>query len=83
MIGLRISLNKIANRVDKGYHIEVRCEPLRKEDQEKPESKETAIHLAKVQSASVQLQFFKLEGSPILRLPESSPKNKGDKKSSA
>ena len=79
--GLRISLNKIANRIDKGFHIEIRCEPLPETQDESKKDKEKSDHLAVVQKATAQLQFFKFEGEPILQLPESNSKPKQEKSS--
>src|SRR6185437_1905865 len=65
---VKFSLNNIANRIDQGYNIEVRCAPLA---EEKPENEEVKKALAVVQKASANMQFLKLEGDPILKLPES------------
>lgn len=65
---VRISLNKIANRIDNGYNIEVRCEPLGAATPEESKGQRAAI--AAVQAASKNMQFLKLDGKPILRLPE-------------
>ena len=66
---VRISLNKIANRIDNGYNIEVRCEPLPAAE-ETAENAEQRAAIAAVQAASANMQFLKLEGKPLLRLPE-------------
>ena len=66
---VRISLNKIANRIDSGYNVEVRCEPLTPgESAQATEELKTSI--ATIQSASANMQFLKLEGKPLLRLSE-------------
>lgn len=72
-VALRFALTKIARRIDKGYNIEIRMEPL-------PESKnqegvpdtasESAKHLVTIKSAYKGLQFIALNGSPILGLAE-------------
>jgi hypothetical protein len=67
---IRFSLNMIANRIDEGYNIEVRAEPLAAADDAKKENAEKKAAIAAVQAASANLQFLKLEGRPILRLPE-------------
>jgi hypothetical protein len=66
---LRISLNKIANRIDKGFNIEVRVEPIAATE-EAAENKELENAIAVIQSAVSNMQYLKLEGQPILRLPE-------------
>lgn len=67
---LRISLRKLANRIDQGYNIEVRVQPLDDADED-PETADqgtrAAIH--RIQSASETLQFMK-HGGRILSLPE-------------
>lgn len=64
--GVRISLNKIANRIDRGFNFEVRIEPIKSEEEDKKETKE----IKEIKAASKNLQFMKLSGQPILRLPE-------------
>lgn len=64
--GVRISLNKIANRIDRGFNFEVRIEPIKSDETDKKETKETK----EIQVASKNLQFMKLSGQPILKLPE-------------
>lgn len=66
---VRISLNKIANRIDNGFNIEVRAAPATKPD----EIENNPILLKAIetiQAATSNMQFLKLEGNPILRLPE-------------
>jgi len=79
-IELRLSLRKIANRVDKGYNIAVRVEPIREaaEDDElsAKERKQLEKKIGFVQSTAETLQFMKLHGNPILSLPESEKKQK-------
>lgn len=67
---LRISLNKIANRIDIGFNIEVRVEPpaASKADNE------SQVAIDAIQSATHGMQYMKLEGKPILKLPESTAK---------
>ena len=66
---VRVSMNKIANRIDHGVNIEVRIEPLSgKEPQAKDENVQKAV--AAIQSATPSMQFMKLEGPPLLQLPE-------------
>lgn len=72
--GLRFSLKKIANRIDNGFNIEIRVEPYPAPDEDsdgEAESAEAETHINVIQSASKNLQFIKLEGDPLLCLPES------------
>jgi hypothetical protein len=66
---MHISLNKIANRIDHGYNIEVRCEPPAPKDAA-AQSEETKNAVAQVLAASANMQFLKLDGKPLLGLPE-------------
>ena len=64
---VKISLNKMANRIDKGFNFEVRIVPpksLTKDDKAVQEA------VKAIQDASFNMQFLKLEGPPILTLPE-------------
>lgn len=74
-IELRYALKKVANRVDRGFNIEVRMtEPEATEagvdEQEAAAAKEAQRHHARIAAASETLQFLKLEGEPILSLTE-------------
>lgn len=73
---VRISLNKLANRIDHGFNIEVRvAPPLKAKDEEKQDA-ELQKAIAAIQAATPNMQFMKLEGKPILRLPEGKEKPK-------
>lgn len=75
--GLKISLNKIANRIDRGFNIEVRVEPLPEPDKEDKISKPDQIKINlinKIQESSKVLEFISTSGKPILRLNESNLK---------
>lgn len=75
-----ISLNKIANRIDQGFNIEVRVAPITipdgEEKEKDSENEELLQAITKIQSATANMQFMKLEGPPILRLPEKKEKPK-------
>jgi hypothetical protein len=74
-IELKYSLKKIANRIDRGFNIEVRMEEpeITTENAEEASDEEQALLKAhsKVAQASENMQFLKLEGEPILQLTES------------
>ena len=64
-----IAMNKIANRIDHGFNFEVRVEPPTAGQLEaKDESLQKSVEM--IQAASANMQFLKLEGQPVLRLPE-------------
>jgi len=73
-VELKYSLKKIANRIDRGFNIEVRMEePLQPADNDEevtPEVKALSRSHEKIREASQTLQFLKLDGEPILRLSE-------------
>lgn len=71
---LRFSLNKIAQRIDKGYSVEIRVQPLSEEEKTAKKggrASEDAEHIQVILAASKGLEFLRLEGEPILTLPES------------
>lgn len=77
---VRIALNKLANRIDQGFNIEVRAEPLEVKDLEEEEQRgpdKNAKYLKTVVDAGKTLRFMKPEGDRLLRLPE---ETKGKKK---
>jgi len=78
-IELRYSLSKIANRVDRGFNIEVRVEPPNQDGGSESDAQDELKYGEMVESAAPTLQFLKREGRPILSLPENSEK-KEDKK---
>jgi hypothetical protein len=67
---VRISLNRIANRIDRGFNFEVRIEPPKALAKDAPENKEVQQAVQTIQAASINMQYMKLEGPPILALPE-------------
>lgn len=74
-IELKFAMKKIANRIDRGFNIEVRMqEPdVEAEDPENatPEEKALIAAHAKVSEAAQTMQFLKVDGEPILQLAES------------
>lgn len=75
----KISLNRIANRIDRGYNLEVRVEPMEKPSQEDKGRKEVLEKIQIIQAATKNMQFMKIDGPPILCLPESKEKMEEDK----
>jgi len=66
--GVRISLNRIANRIDRGFNFEVRIEPPDPKSSQEDETVKKAVEI--IRAASENMQYMKLEGPPILALPE-------------
>lgn len=76
---LRFTLNKLANRIDRGYNIEIRVaalEPPKEEEQPTKEEEATRQHVATILDRAEALEFMSLEGKPILSLPEAEKKRK-------
>ncbi|HUU47241.1 MAG TPA: hypothetical protein VMX17_12360 [Candidatus Glassbacteria bacterium] len=70
---VKISLNKIANRIDQGFNIEVRAKPEEKPDEKTGKTDQqdkNQAFIRKVIEASETLRFLKLDGERILSLPE-------------
>lgn len=79
-VEIRLSLNAIANRVDRGYNIDVYAEPPPATEPEDDEGEEEPTELAqlradieKINSVAERLRFFVSSSNPILSLPEGSP----------
>ena len=71
--GLRISLNKIANRIDQGFNIEIRVEAL--EEGDKEIKNDTDLNskynkLSEIQKRSKTLEYKNIYGEQILQLKE-------------
>ena len=82
-IELKYALKKLANRVDRGFNIEVRMTEPESTDSEASELESQVFnsskkHYERIAGASKTLQFLKLEGEPILSLSED--RGEGDKK---
>lgn len=67
---VKISLNKIANKIDHGFNFEVRIEPPTESLENAKQEKEIQKAVETIQAASENMQYIKLEGPPILALPE-------------
>ena len=70
-----ISLNKLANRIDNGFNIEIRVEPLPEksdddtENTEEEQAKTDLIH--SIQESAKKIEYIEMSGQSILELPES------------
>lgn len=70
-IELGIALSEIAKRIDKGYNIEIRVPTT--EGSEEPSSDQ---HIKTISTVLKNLEFIKLEGEPVLSLPETIEEDK-------
>ncbi len=70
-----ISLNRLATRIDQGFNLEVRVQPMKADDQVAQDAQtKSAIEL--IQKATQNMQFLRLEGQPILKLEDGKRKKK-------
>jgi hypothetical protein len=74
--GLTIALNKLANRIDNSFSIEIRVEPLPKPiDEEKKEEYENQTQLINsIQQTAKKIDYIEAKGKSILQLPENKEK---------
>jgi hypothetical protein len=74
---LTVSLNAMANRIDRGYNIEIRVEEIEPSADEEDEKSMSAEERAqrdivdKIRAKQENLKFANVTGQPILALPES------------
>jgi hypothetical protein len=72
--GVTIALNKIANRIDCGFNIEIRVKELPvAKDNKTDENHEFADMIKIINSNSKMMEFIKTGGQPILQLNENEP----------
>lgn len=74
--GLTIAFNKLANRIDSGFNIEIRVEPLPKaKDEQKSEDYENQVQLINsIQQSAKNIDYIEARGKAILQLPENTEK---------
>jgi hypothetical protein len=80
-IELRNSLNAIANRIDRGYNIDVRAgqgEEEEADESEEGDETEEGKAIRVIQNASPNLRFINRTGRPILSLPETTAPEEED-----
>jgi len=68
---IKVSLRNIANRIDRGYHFEIRTGPVIEGDEEDAISSDDAelnSKLEKINELAKQLEYHRVEGEPILSL---------------
>jgi hypothetical protein len=71
--GLTISFNKIANRIDNGFTIDIRVETLSSNDDELVKKMVNSI-----KQSSESLEFINTSVKPILKLDEGKEEENGD-----
>jgi len=73
-----IALNKLANRIDQGFNVEVRAEPTNKSEDKgtaSEDAQKNKEYIDRVLSVSKTLRFMKHAGPRILHLPEKTIKS--------
>ena len=76
---LRLALQAIANRIDKGYNIDVRAEDPEASDEEDDSTSvdDLAQAFRTIANVAPGLRFINRSGQPILSLPEAAPSDDG------
>jgi hypothetical protein len=70
-VELEFSLKKIAERIDRGVNFEIRVGPIEKQAEgETEEMRQLLQDLQYIRSVAQRLPFLKLQGEPILSLPD-------------
>ena len=78
--GLTFAFNKLANRIDSGFNVEIRIEPLQEHeetDEDDERDEEVITREEKIRSISEsakKIEYIKTEGKAILQLPEEKKK---------
>ncbi len=70
---LEIALNKLANRIDKGFNVEIRVEPLPapKDKTNETEEYQKKVEIIKsIQQSAKNIEYIENNGESILQLPE-------------
>lgn len=71
---LGMALSKLANRIDRGFNIEVRVAPVELNEESEEESEDTK-NVRAIEGAMKEMKFMNIDGKPILHLPESIDEN--------
>jgi hypothetical protein len=84
--GLDVALRKLADRIDRGFNIEVRIEPLpaptaeeESDAKAKAQRQEYETHRQMIESAAKELEFLRIGGKPILHLEDATDSSKQKK----
>ena len=74
--GLTIAFNKLANRIDNGFNVEIRVEPLPKpkDEQNNTEYNSKVELINSIQTSAKNIDYIEAKGKSILQLPESNDK---------
>ena len=78
-VELKHALKDIAARIDRGFNIEIRVEPIEENEEEVDEKNgKRKQNINQILESAKTLKYLKGEGDPILCLPESNEKEKED-----
>jgi hypothetical protein len=72
----KISLNKMANRIDRGFNVEVRVEAIVEGEESTPGNAEAKADVEAILGAASEMKYIKQNGEPILHLSEAPEKTK-------
>lgn len=67
---LRHSLSKLANRIDRGFNIELRVSPIEESTAEDQEPTEQEVAVTQILESAKQIEFSYSSGEPVLFLSE-------------
>ena len=75
---LRRSLNKLANRIDRGFNIELRVPPQEENEgaEEEGEGPEVDPAIRQIMESASKIEHLEQTGEPVLFLPENDEENK-------
>jgi len=76
MAAVKTALRRIALKIDKGFNFEVRAEQFADGDEKSKQNLELKGIIKKIQDLTIKIQFIKLEGQPLLSLPDNVAKPK-------
>lgn len=71
-IEIRHSLNRLANRIDRGFNIELRVTPQEEkpEEEEAEENQEKYTAIQQILESASKIEYLEQSGEPVLFLPE-------------
>lgn len=79
--GITIAFNKLANRIDNGFNVEIRVEPLPEpnnpEELSEPDKEKYQV-ISSINSRAKTMEFLNTTGDKILKLEEGEPQKKKD-----
>lgn len=78
---LRHSLNKLANRIDRGFNIELRVSPTENKKEEKEENQKNSAAKQQILESAAKIEYLDHNTEPVLFLPEKNEESDEEEKS--